>query len=439
MKGDCPFSLWRRADRPNFYVQFKNEKTGTYMKPICTGQASRADAMKTAWKWYNEGIPKKSGATVKAHTIADMVYKTDMTQADAETLLDALKQKGLIKSAVLTGTRQDRDFIAFLRDFWDFDNSPYVRERLRKEHGIHRKYCYSQNNAVTNYWAPFFKGRLLGTLTKADSEAFIDYLDTIRMGKAERPLAGSSKNHIIKAGTVALKWAYNKELIDTDLSAGIVYYSGKAKERQILTPEMAKAVFAISWNNEKARLAAMLACVTGLRAGEILALRGVDIGADCLYIRHSFNTFDLLKTTKNNETRVVQVPFPGLMRGIIDLAHSNPHGEGADGFVFYSDTLPETPLDEKVLVKSLRRGLRDIGLSAPERLKYTFHGFRHYFTAYMKGRIEDRLLKLQTGHKTDSMLAHYSAHDIDGQAAMVQAAQIKVFGGLLPAAKKTGA
>ena len=57
----------------------------------------------------------------------------------------------------------------------------------------------------------------------------------------------------------------------------------------------------------------------------------------------------------------------------------------------------------------------------------------------MKGRIDDRFLKLQTGHKTDSMLAHYSDHDIDGQAAAVQAAQIQIFGGLLPASREGAA
>jgi hypothetical protein len=51
----------------------------------------------------------------------------------------------------------------------------------------------------------------------------------------------------------------------------------------------------------------------------------------------------------------------------------------------------------------------------------------------MKGRVDDRLLNLQTGHKTDSMLALYADHDIDGQTAAVQAAQIQIFGGLLPA------
>ncbi|GHV79155.1 hypothetical protein AGMMS49944_09460 [Spirochaetia bacterium] len=396
--------------------------------------------MKVAWAWYTDGIPQKAGA-VPVHNIGivDMIRRADMTAADAENIIKELKKKGLVKSAIMAGTKADRELIDFLLEAWDYEKSPYVRERLRKDHGIHREYCHAFYQFIDKYWKPFFVGRLLGSVTRADIEAFIDSLDKITSGRKKKPLAALTKNRIIQAGTIALKWAYSKQWIDTDLSAGIVYFAGKPKERQILTPEMVKALFAIDWNNDKAKLCNMLACVTGLRAGEILALRGVDLGNDCLYIRHSINPYDSLKSTKNGETRTVQVPFPSIMTALIDLARSNPHGEGADGYVFYSDTVPGKPLDINVPLNSLRQGLRKIGLSEAESKKYTVHGFRHYFTAYMKGKIDDRLLKLQTGHKTDSMLGHYSNHAIDGQAAAVQAAQIQIFGGLLPASREGAA
>ncbi|GHT71403.1 hypothetical protein FACS1894110_24400 [Spirochaetia bacterium] len=265
MTGDCPFSLWQRAGRPNFYIQFKNEKTGAYMRPICTKQADRAQALKVAWAWYTDGIPQKAGA-VPVHNIGivDMIRRADMTAADTENIVKELKRKGLIKSAIMTGAKADRGLIDFLFETWDFEKSPYVRERLRKNHGIHREYCKSCYQLIGRYWKPFFEGRLLGSVTKADIEAFIDSLEKKESGK-RKPLNPLSKNHIIKAGTIALKWAYTKGWIDTDLSAGIVYFAGKSKERQILTPETVRALFAADWQNGKAKLANMLACVTGLR------------------------------------------------------------------------------------------------------------------------------------------------------------------------------
>jgi hypothetical protein len=231
MIKDYPFSLWQRADRPNYYVQFKNETTGAYMKPICTKQANRAQALKVCWDWYTNGIPQKSGmAAVHNKAIADMVGKADMTTADAENLINELKKKGLIKSAIMTGTKADRDVIDFLSEVWDFDKSPYVRERLRKNHGIHREYCHAFYRFIQMYWKPYFSGRLMGSLTKADIENFIDSLEKIKSDSTKKPLAPVTKNRIVQAGTIALKWAFNKSMIETDLAAGIVYFAGQARE-----------------------------------------------------------------------------------------------------------------------------------------------------------------------------------------------------------------
>jgi len=63
---------------------------------------------------------------------------------------------------------------------------------------------------------------------------------------------------------------------------------------------------------------------------------------------------------------------------------------------------------------------------------YTFHAWRHYFTSYMKPRLDEKLLQSQTGHKEISMLLHYSNHRIAGDRERIQKAQIENFSGLLP-------
>jgi hypothetical protein len=54
-----------------------------------------------------------------------------------------------------------------------------------------------------------------------------------------------------------------------------------------------------------------------MRQGEILALRAQDLGPDCLYVRHSWRKKDGLKTTKTNDSRVVEMPFDSLMGELI--------------------------------------------------------------------------------------------------------------------------
>jgi len=90
--------------------------------------------------------------------------------ADAEFLVNELKRRGLLKSAILTDSKQDRDFAEFLTNFWEYDNSPYIKERLRKNRGIHRRYCHEQLGAVKKYWVPYFAGRLLGEIARQDVE-----------------------------------------------------------------------------------------------------------------------------------------------------------------------------------------------------------------------------------------------------------------------------
>ncbi|MDR2618207.1 MAG: site-specific integrase, partial [Treponema sp.] len=288
-----PFSIFKRASRPCYLVAFKDE-SGKFLPPISTKKTTEAEAFKVAFQWLQEGIPQKQETVrVKQLSLKSLVRGV-ATGKEAETVLKELKRLGFLKGYILTGTDKARDLAEFLAGFWDWKTSPYVQEKLRKKHGIHETHCLQMARAIRMYWKPYFEGRLLGEITRQDLNDFIDW-----MGKTD--LSAARKNIIIRAGTTALKWAYHREMTDQDLSAGIIYFSGRPKERQILSPEQAAAVFRVPWKDERTRLANLLAAVTGLRSGEIKALRVQDIGRDCLYIRYSYSRIEGMKTTKTNE------------------------------------------------------------------------------------------------------------------------------------------
>jgi integrase len=83
-------------------------------------------------------------------------------------------------------------------------------------------------------------------------------------------------------------------------------------------------------------------------------------------------------------------------------------------------------------VDGLRETLIKIGFSQSEAAKYMFHGWRHFFTSYMARKLDKKLLKGQTGHKTDIMVARYSDHELIGDKAIIQATEREIFAGLLP-------
>jgi hypothetical protein len=214
-----PFSVFKRTDRPSFLVSFKDE-TGKFLPPVSTKKKTEDEAMQVAFKWLRDGIPQKKAA-VKVHdlTLKDVVRKIK-TGTEVETLVTELRRLGWMKSYVLSETPAAENLISFLTTFWNWDTSPYVKEKLRKNHGIHKRHCKLQGQAIDLYWKPFFEGRYLGEITAADIDGFINNV-------ADKGLSASRKNIIIKAGTRPLRWAFSKGIIEKDPTLGHLLFSGE--------------------------------------------------------------------------------------------------------------------------------------------------------------------------------------------------------------------
>jgi integrase len=117
----------------------------------------------------------------------------------------------------------------------------------------------------------------------------------------------------------------------------------------------------------------MLDAVTGMRQGEILALRFQDLGPDCLYVRGSWGRIDGLKLPKNNKPRTVELPFPDILHGLVDLANRNPWGVSQGSFVFWTEYKAGIPMKGRRFVDGLRAALVNSGFSESEAGKYVFH------------------------------------------------------------------
>ena len=161
-------------------------------------------------------------------------------------------------------------------------------------------------------------------------------------------------------------------------------------------------------------------------------MRLQDLGPDCLYVRGAWGRMDGLKLTKNNKPRTVELSFPYILQGLIDLANRNPWGVSPDSFIFWTENKSGIPMKGRLFVDGLRATLIKSGFSESEAGKYVFHGWRHFYTTYLMGKLEKKLLKSQTGHLTDEQLDHYGEHLRDGDKELIQTAQREIFGGLIP-------
>jgi hypothetical protein len=84
-----------------------------------------------------DGIKQKT----KALTVKDLAFKDTVRKIETGTevglLLAELKRLGWLKSYIQKETPGAVDFVSFLKTFWDWEKSPYISEKLRREHGIH--------------------------------------------------------------------------------------------------------------------------------------------------------------------------------------------------------------------------------------------------------------------------------------------------------------
>ena len=330
--------------------------------------------------------------------------------------------------------------IAFLENVWNFDSSPYVREKLAHGHRIGRRHCYDMRVWVRTYWKSFFKERRLSEICRADLKDFSLWL------AESKNLKPKTINNVLAAGTVALRWAYENELISANPAGGLVKFSGKAAKRGILTEQEVERLFTVPWANERARLGSILAMSTGLRAGEVLAVQVRDIDADRLHVRHSWSNLDGLKSPKTGEERVVPLIEP-VREALLGLAKKNPHGVGPATFVYWSTDRDNRPMDFHFLLDGLKDALLHLTLTdedlkdqakVQKAMEYwraravVFHSWRHYFAARMADQIESRKAMPATGHRDKAVFDAYADHSTEKIFGEVRAVAAETFGRLLP-------
>ncbi len=413
--ASLPFSLLLRNGI--YYVRFKNELTGQYLSAKSTKQSNKKEAEKVAYQMLFGKTEDKE--KIENQKLVNLVHSAELTDNLINLIIDEAKKRGIIKAVVKKSDKGNIDAFIYCSDFWDYEKSPYVRQKLRMGQQITKKHCETQKKNIERHFKDFLQTKLLGEITRADIEKQFD-----EMG--ESVLSGHSKNMIMRSLLVPLKFAFSHEVITDDLTSGWIFFSEKYKKREILTAEQLQAVFAVDWENPKAKLAAALSACTGLRLGEILGLQKQNLGNGRIYLKHSWSETDGLKSPKNGEEREIIVPFDWLINDLMRLAEENPYTSNLDAFVFWGLT-KDRPLDHKIFDKFFKRALVKAGFSEDEAKKYCFHSLRHFFTTNMYGNVNDTTLQRQTGHKTHSMLLHYADHQIQAEQDRLKIAQKNIF------------
>ena len=445
------FSIYLRGKV--YYVKFWNSEIQDYDHGISTGKRSKNEALLKVNEWLKYGFTGRDEVKqtvqdrVQFQTLIYYLSTMEITDKQADRIIDVLVERGFIaenctQSSVqsvqeveIEPKQENRLLLPYLKEFWDYDKSPYVREKLAYGQSIGKRHCYEQTKKV-HHWEKYFAAD-----TKI-TDVTREILREFQIALKEKNLAPKSINMILTVGTVAFGWLTDRGELANNPANGLRKFAGEAKKRDILTHDEVRKIFAVKWDDERSRVGNLLAMTTGMRASEVVALQAADIQEDRLLVRHSWSFVDGLKKPKNGEERVVPL-LPEIREELVNLLMKNPHDSKM--FIFYGPQ-PDKPMNIDILSKWLTKAYIDITISpdlkdkVDEREKIRkamlkrgicFHSWRHFYTASLADRIEMRSVQLATGHKTTAMAEHYANHVNGSHLEAVSKAVSDVYGQIL--------
>lgn len=300
--------------------------------------------------------------------------------------------------------------------FWDWDKSEYIRGLKLRGRKIGKEYVGNNYSYIKHYLVPKpLAKRPLSEVTPADIESLILEI------KENTGLSNTSCNAILCALGKPLSEAQRLGLIKENPLQRVPKLQKDNVVKGILSSNEIRDLFSTQWNDNRARVAAMVSLSCGLRLGEVQALKKDSILGDRIVVAGSYSKQEGLKTTKNGKVRIVPLPET-IKAALTELASCNPHNES---WIFWSEKAG-IPMHGKTIEKAFYAQLAKIGIkdSAPKQLPepnsrqarhLSFHSLRHLYNTLLRGAIPDELLRETTGHLTASMTDHYDHPEHDAR------------------------
>jgi integrase len=264
---------------------------------------------------------------------------------------------------------------------------------------------------------PFFGERAIGKIAAADVERFM----VVKRGEGRS--AKSVRNWLGVLHSL-LSYAEKRDWIPSNPCRKVDFPRIEETDADIrfLAPEGVEALLrAVDLDHEWGPIEHALyltAAMTGLRQGELLALRWRDVDwlAGRVRVRRNYvrGEFGAPKSRRSSRS----VPLADRLMAELDAQHRRSRFRGDDDLVFAHPLLGK-PLDRSRLLKRFKQACEIAGLHSVR-----FHGLRHAFGTRMAAAgVPMRTLQEWMGHrdfKTTLIYADYvpSAHE----RAMVEAA-----------------
>ena len=222
-------------------------------------------------------------------------------------------------------------------------------------------------------------------------------------------------NHYLAALRVIFNEAFRKNDIPTNPIAAVQPLSVDSRKKDVLTNEEVTALFSEKdrkkiWKKNVHYLISLIASQTGMRLGEIQALRIENLYEDHILVKHSWDRVYGLKGTKNGKERIVPIK-KSLYESLIKFYQEEGYTEP---FIF-SASEGHQPIDHKTIYKWFYRAMDAIGIDkeSREERNITFHSWRHYVNTQLLAKgIPENIIQAVIGHSDGKMTKHYTAFSL---------------------------
>lgn len=436
-----PFYLAKNSS--GYYkVCFVNTETGKVTNTKSTHTKNKFEANMIASMWVTKGAPEKRTSPSRAFNLQQADSSSidlnsvaqRLTREEASLLIDLLNKRfNFVSSADCLNTIPNNSvnlvpnvqsanaekvsdstkpifLIETLSNFWDFENSEYVKKRIARGYDIKQRNCKEKLGIVKRYWAKYFDAdRTVQSLTSRELD---DFLMNLRI---EKNLSADTVNKTMTAGNMAFEFLIKEGLITSNPLTSVERFKVNAKKRGIPTETEMKKLMELNWDwtDSVNKLAFKVAALFGLRAGEISGLQvcDIDANADLLYIRHSWNDTDKLKDTKNGDDRIIPIEH-GVALELLMNARRNPDYSDTS-FVFWSPKVAGQPMWPSSFEDDFYIAMQKIGISEEQRKErnIVFHSLRHYCATQIAQRASLEIAMKILGHRTEEMTRLYSEHE----------------------------
>jgi len=294
-------------------------------------------------------------------------------------------------------------FEEYSKNWWIWDKCTYLKAERARGRELSRSYCDTCRRSLEKHVLPVFKNKLLTAINPGDVEKWLFTLIN------KKNLSPKTANNTMSVLSVMLEDAARKKVVPENPCKRVKQLMEDTSGRGVLTSVEAKELLSDPglWKNNLAYIGNLLAAVSGMRAGEIRALRGQDIKADHLHVQHSFDPVYGLKSTKTGDIRDLPLPAP-----VMELLHSIKHGD--EDFLF--TVTVKKPVGDKFFLDGLYDALEKIGIGEAERKrrKISMHSWRHYLNSQLLAHgISEVKTRRITGHATQEMTAHYTHFTVE--------------------------